>query len=222
MKKMFFLLFFSIILLGSCDLFGNKQDTITMYIKSFFLGESFFELNGKLYDAEDKPLTSGNEIVAKLSRTSEWKIQGSIEGNNFFFNITRDTENISLSKDTMQNTAGDIFRDYYFHAGEPPGWETKVEQMDIYLDGVLLKDMAEGFFPYFVYVYISEPLYLSGTFPDLKPAGENIYEHDWTKPWKYECDFSKAGWYKVCRYYNEPIQENQTNSTGVNTKYKKL
>jgi hypothetical protein len=221
--KMIFLTLLAAAALSACPP-PDKEEAVTTYIKAFFLGEASFELSGLLYDAGGAPLGGGGTLTAGLSRTPAWEINETLSGGGaFHLDINKDTQAVSLSKETVGDTANDIFRDYFYLADEPPGWETKIGEMYLALDGVFLQEAAEGLiFPYFKYVYVTEPLDLSGVLYGKKQIADNIYEQDKTKIWIYECNFTKAGWYKVCYYYNEPVETNQTNSTGQNTSWKKI
>ena len=80
MKTIVFFTLVSLSVLGisSCDLFKTGEKS-TVHYKSYFLGETDFQLSGKIYNARGQSISSGNigsKSIANIYRlNTDWKIE---------------------------------------------------------------------------------------------------------------------------------------------------
>jgi hypothetical protein len=212
------------LLFSSCEIFIPMKENI-VYVKSFFLGENSFQIKGKIIDYRGRPV-SNKRIRASLLATSEWEIESTLNGNTLEITIDKTADKLTLSPDTLMTDGYTIFREYYASGFYDDNADELYNTGNIKMDSLLLSftdefspldEIASGntlIYPYFNYVYISEPLNLNGKKISYTDNNTNHY-------FQFDCNFLSAGWYKICWYYNQPVKNNQLNSTSVNTVWRK-
>jgi hypothetical protein len=230
-KSLFFAFLFALMLF-SCDLFEINDDVLGLYYKSTFLGSDSFQLNGTIYNRNGNTI-SGDQIIAKIYayEVNNWSIEGELVGNKFSININKIDNNgnslhITENDDYYHyDTAWYIFEPYYSIPYQiipgnefDDGRDTKMYSLDIFLNNTESENRLYEFFgnkptKYFSYsidyVYIPEPIDISGTYRYRDEWGENYLSFD--------CDFSKPGWYKII-FDLKPIGKDKAYTTSTNTR----
>ena len=224
---LFFFPFF--ILLSSC--LEDGKNFADIYYKSTFLGSDSFELKGSIFNRNGDTI-SGDSVIAKISSydLNDWSIKGNINNNQFSVSINK-TDSKSNSLPVKKNddkyrydTAWEVFTPYFSIPGcKYDERDKKIYRLDIYLDEYdntydnllyeFIGNKPQKYFPYTIeYVYISEPIDISGKYR---------YEDEfWEYYCSFDCDFSKPGWYKIYTDVN-PIGKNQAITSSQNTRYYK-
>jgi hypothetical protein len=226
MKSIRFLLFFFpvVTVLFSCPF----EEEIGIYYKSTFLGSDSFQLKGTIYNGAGKPV-SGNKISARISfyEASDWNIEGNLKNNQFSLNINK-VDNSGNSLPIIKNDnkyrydkVWEIFTPYFSIPGHRSGEQynerdKKMYPIALYLDEdkyifEFIGNKPTKYYTYSIdYVYIPEPVNISGKYRFSDGSGENLYSFD--------CDFSKPGFYKIYEDLT-PIGKNKAYTTSTNTKY---
>ena len=211
----------------SCDLFKTEDKPSTVYEKSYFLGEDNFQITGRILGLTGQNLSSemlGNNIIAKIYHLNDnWEIKSSLNGNSFNFQIGKTSDDgFVLSKDASleySHTMWDYFLAYFTRLSIPdedPRRRIKIYPLSFELDngsglneyGFSREISFGGIDEYFNYVYVTEPVDISGNFHWKDEYNNSI--------WYYECNFSQVGWYKLCNFYNHPIGNNSNYSSSTN------
>lgn len=218
-----------LVLLGinaiSCNLLDNDDKPSTVYYKSYYLGEDNFKITGRISDLTGQNLPSeiiGNNIVAKMYHLNyDWKIKSSLNGNNFDFQISKTSDDgIVLSKDlSSSHSIYEYFINYFHHLSIPsdsPQGLVKIYTLSFELDngsdlneyGFSREVSFGGIDELYYYVYVTEPVDISGNFHWKDEYDNSI--------WYYECNFSQAGWYKLSNFYGHSIGNNSNFSSSTN------
>jgi hypothetical protein len=201
-SRMFFLL-----LSVSCFLFSSCGGiTYYSYYKSFFLGEETFVIGGQVFSNHEltEPMADFTKITIKSRAVDGWEISGEKKsGNAFEINVTITSNGITLSKDTIDSN-------YTYKLGVL-STGASICFLDFYFDDELALSYHDTY-NYCTYVYVIEPITLSGT----EVREENIEWHHYNE-YHYDCDFSKPGWYKIV-HSEQPIGSLPEYSSGRNTK----
>jgi hypothetical protein len=216
------ILFLAEISILSCNLFTEDEKS-RVYYKSYFLGESYFPLEGKIYGSRGQNIfesSIGNNIIAKIYHLdSDWELKSSLNGNNFSFQIIKISDGgIVLSNDiSSSHYMWDFFIAYFTHLSIPdedPRGYIKIYSLSLELDdgSELIEYQSSKTLnddEHFFYVFVTEPVDISGNF-----HWEDEYNDSY---WYYDCNFSKAGWYKICNFFNHSVENNQDyfSSTGI-------
>ena len=225
-KNTYFLivLFLFGVIFISCNWFEENQSGI--YYKSYFLGEDSFQISGQIVAFNGKKLSAdmiGKTIVAKINRLNpDWEIRSSLNDNKFNFYIKKTSddgivlaEGLSSSSDyKMYSTFISYFNNPsmpYKH--ESPQASIKIfsisfeldDGSDLYEYGFSGSQSIGGLDEYYDYVYVTEPVNISGSYKD---DGDTL--------WQYECNFSQAGWYKLSTFFNHPIGNKRNYSANKN------
>jgi hypothetical protein len=226
--KFLLLIFPSLVILYSCV---HEKDEANLYYKSTFLGSDSFQLKGNIFSRNGNPIT-GNKISAKINKydLNDWNIEGTLNDSEFSITINK-TDGKGNSLPIFQSdddyyrydTVWERFTAYFFAIGNNYDSERdkKMYTLNIFLDededkGRLYEfvgDKPTKYFNYSIfYVYIPEPVTISGTY--------NFEDESFKYHYSFDCDFSKPGWYKIFEDL-KPIGKNQSYTTSVNTRYYK-
>jgi hypothetical protein len=189
-----------------------EDETTTVSCKSYFLGEDSFSIDGKIYDIRGKNLSVnvlGKNITATINSLYGWQITSPLNGNSFNFQISKTSDDgITLSKDLSSpgSSIYNYFINYFNYFSIPyDGPEGRIRIYSLYFslddDSELVESESAkpGMFDeHFSFVYVTEPVNITGSWKD----GDTY--------WSYDCNFSKAGWYKICTFYDHAIGSNSS------------
>ena len=208
----------------------EEKDLAQGYYKSTFLGSDSFQLKGLIFDRDGNPV-SGNKIIGKISEygLDDWNVESTLNNNQFTININKTGDNGNLlpiikNDDIYRyDTAWEIFTPYFSVPGnyDDDKRDKKMYLLNIFLDDFEYKNQLHEFignrptkyFSYFVcYVYIPEPIEISGSY--------RFEDEFWRYYYSFDCDFSQPGWYKIYSDTN-PIGNNQAITSTVNTRHYK-
>ncbi|MDR2417984.1 MAG: hypothetical protein LBD79_02900 [Treponema sp.] len=112
-----------------------------------------------------------------------------------------------MSKETINEYYGTLYSSFqsYFEKikgyGNDPAENIKAVLIYIHLDDTVIiefvrNNVRDGYAGGFSYVYVTEPANITGQCSYKYDGGDTTYyEH-------YDCNFTKAGWYKICNSYD--------------------
>ncbi|MDR2576074.1 MAG: hypothetical protein LBC52_06490 [Treponema sp.] len=188
-----------------------EDETTSVTQKSYFLGEDSFSIDGKIYTLRGQPLSGGNNITTRIYINPAWKITSPVNGNSFKIQISKTSDDgIVLSKGLSTNhTMYDSFLKYFTHYNIPhdgPEGKIQIYSLAFWLDDD--KELIESesskpmmFDEHFSFVYVTEPVNITGSWKEIDSFGDTTY-------WSYDCNFSKAGWYKTATFFSHAIGSN--------------
>jgi hypothetical protein len=228
MKPIKFLFFFFpvVAVLFSCPPYEEEEYGI--YYKSTFLGSDSFQLKGSIYDRAGKSV-SGKKILARISyyESDDWRIEGNLNKNQFSLDINKVDNNgnsLPIVKNDDKYRYDEVWEIFTAYFSVPENkWGERYNERDkkmflisLYLDEdkylfEFIGNKPTKYYTYDIYyVYIPEPVNISGNYRFDDSSGENYFSFD--------CDFSKPGFYKI--YIDmTPIGKNKAYTSSINTKY---
>lgn len=190
------------------------------YYRAFFLGEDSFFIDGEIFTRYDftTPATFST-IVVRTESADGWEISGTKKsGSKFEFMITNSGNGLTLSKETIKS---DVISGNGIPIGSP------VALLQFYIDDNFPyqsypgykepRQEAKGEYDYFGYdyVYVPEAMDFSRT-----EQTESNYPWPSITTHHYDLNFTRPGWYKICKY-DRPVNNDSKHSSGRNTCFSK-
>jgi hypothetical protein len=151
-----------------------------------------------------EPAADFTKIAVKSAAVNGWEIYGEKKpGSAFKINVTITSNGITLSKDTIGPN--------YTETLGVLSTGNSICFLNFRIDDGLAFPYHNTY-DYYEYVYVIDPIILSGT--EVK---EEYMEWHHYNEYHYDCDFSKPGWYKIV-HSKQLIGNLPEYSSGKNTK----
>jgi hypothetical protein len=186
------------------------------YYKAFFLGDDNVTISGTVFNNyENETPAIFDTIYAGTEKVEGWEVIGTKNGSNFELVLKTASNGVVLSSDTIDD--GPIFASIFSH-----GHITRIEfyiddsypfaKFAYYKEPNPESKKEYNFWSYY-YVYVAEPINLSGT---EKYESVDVFGFNNLTTYYYTLNFDKCGWYKIC-YYTHPINNAPKHFSGNNT-----